>query len=183
MHHIHANPNNALVRRKQTVKRTCQCIQDTAYQKRSCICHHHAYTHALSHSAHFPCTKILTDKGCDRDSKGIDNHPVNCIDLCKGSPGSHRIGTKFVDKYLNDQVCNRVHSCFQCCRNADSKNCPEGYSVKTDFPKSQLEQIISLHQNPCHHSCTDTLTGHRCKCDTHYPHMKDYDKKNIQRDI
>ena len=58
----------------------------------------------------------------------------------------NRIRSQFIYKYLDDQVCNGIHSSLQCRRNADPKNRFKRNSIKADFPKLKLKQRVFFHK-------------------------------------
>ena len=81
----------------------------------------------------FSCAEVLSYKGGNGDSKGVDNGPVNHVNFAVSGPCCHYIGTQGVDAGLDDNVGSRIHDGLKSCRQADLDDSQKHIRMDPDF--------------------------------------------------
>ena len=183
MQNLFSDHYHLCIRGKQLITDRCIIIEDHRQQNGCPGCNSHTGTDSLVYTVHFPRTIILSHKGSDRYTKGIDDHPEQAVDLAVCCPCRYRIRSQCIHAGLDQNIGRCIHYRLQSRRKSDPNDPVEHSSIKTDLAQFQTMHIFRPHQHPQYQHSTERLRQDRSKCGTCHTHMQSDDKHNVQYNI
>ena len=88
---------------------------------------------SLSHAIVIARTKVLRRERGDRHAERLGHHPDNAVQAAGKAPSGRDIGTKRVDRHLNQNVGDRIRRRLNAQRQTARKHALANAAIDTEF--------------------------------------------------
>ena len=126
---------------------------------------------------------VLTHQRRGGKAQGVDDHPVDGVDLPPDGPGGDGVRAEAVDGGLNQHIGEGIHQRPQRSRDADAQYFGGVKGIQTDLPEIDMHHAVGAQKVPEGGNGADVLGEDGRPCGAGDAQMQVDYKDNIQHDI